>query len=293
MYEKHFIPIGEDQVCLHRFKNEGGTPILLLHGSVENGRIFYTKSGKGLGPFLCENGFDVYVPDMRGKGESTPTIGPGHAHTQTEQIMEDIPAYLAKIEELRPYTSIHFGAHSWGGVLLLSYMARFKDKRVKSMVFFGTKRKIYQKGLKKWFMINVMWDWFGERIAKKNGYLPSVKWKFGSDNEPRRFYQQTNRWVMDDEWVDQLDGFDYKAELQKMNLPPVLYLTGTKDKMLGNHGDVQRLQKETGPHQPTKFLHIGVAQGFKNDYDHINLLTHKDAPSDHFQLALDWYKEND
>lgn len=291
MYEQHKIILGEDTIVMHRFKGSG-VPVLLLHGSVENGKIFFTKQGKGLAPWLAQNGFDVFIPDMRGKGESTPKIAKGHSHTQYEQITEDIPAYLNFIKVTCGQSDIHFGAHSWGGVLLLSFLARFNNTNVKSMVFFGTKRKIYKTGLKKWFMIDLMWNKVGTFLSNKYGYLPSVKLKFGSDNEPKDFYQQTNQWVMNDNWIDPVDGYDYKKNLQKLKLPPTLFLTGTKDKMLGFKGDVIALKNELGDQQMTDFKHIGKAEDFKNDYDHINLLTHPDCPEDVFPLMLDWLNSN-
>jgi len=42
--------------------------VLLLHGAVENGFIFYGKgqrTSKGLAPFLARNGFNVFVADFR------------------------------------------------------------------------------------------------------------------------------------------------------------------------------------------------------------------------------------
>ena len=266
-YQKHTIKIGPDEIAIHRFtKDYGDIPILLLHGSIENGRIFYTKDGKGLGPFLCDQGFDVFIPDMRGKGESTPPVSRELRHSQTDMILEDIPAYLNKIEELRPFNAIHLGAHSWGGVLLLAYMARFNDKRVKSMVFFGSKRKIYVKSFKKWWMVNVGWDFLGQWATKRKGYFPAADWNYGSENEPALFYQQVHNWVETDSWISEHDGFDYQKELPKITLPPILYLAGVKDKILGNPICVERLMKETGSEQDNEMMLMGKAYGNKVDY---------------------------
>ena len=60
----------------HISKNSAGTPILMLHGAIENGLIFYTEKGKGLACYLAAQGFDVYVADLRGRGQSTPIINP-------------------------------------------------------------------------------------------------------------------------------------------------------------------------------------------------------------------------
>ncbi len=59
----------------------------MLHGAVENGKIFYSDSGRGLAPFLARRGFDVYVGDLRGRGESRPHISRSSRYGQTEAIM--------------------------------------------------------------------------------------------------------------------------------------------------------------------------------------------------------------
>jgi len=40
----HFEPDNKKSKC----------PIVMIHGAIENGKIFYSESGKGLAPFLCK-----------------------------------------------------------------------------------------------------------------------------------------------------------------------------------------------------------------------------------------------
>ena len=64
-----------EKLYIKRFYNQlNAPPALMIHGSVENGRIFYSNSGKGFAPFLASKGFDVFVPDLRGRGNSIPAI---------------------------------------------------------------------------------------------------------------------------------------------------------------------------------------------------------------------------
>jgi len=74
--ESLYIAINNtEKLHLKRFFNDKmGQPVVMLHGSIENGKIFYSSSGKGLAPFLADQGYDVFVPDFRGKGKSTPPI---------------------------------------------------------------------------------------------------------------------------------------------------------------------------------------------------------------------------
>jgi hypothetical protein len=60
--------------------------------------------------------------------------------------------------------------------------------------------------------------------------------------------------------------------------------------VLGHPIDVHRLMLETGVDQQNQFVVAGKASGFQHDYDHINLLTHPDAPADVFPMVETWLR---
>ncbi len=115
----------------------------MIHGAIENGKIFYTESGKGLGCFLAEQGFNVFVADMRGRGKSTPAIRDDNAHDQTDQITRDIPMMIDFIWR-HTGQPVHIICHSWGGILVASALARFPElsSKVRSQICFGSKRRV-------------------------------------------------------------------------------------------------------------------------------------------------------
>ncbi|MBL7685765.1 MAG: alpha/beta hydrolase, partial [Deltaproteobacteria bacterium] len=57
--ESIFIPTLQPHLLhLRRFyTQEEAVKIWMLHGSVENGKIFYSENGKGLAPYLAQQGF--------------------------------------------------------------------------------------------------------------------------------------------------------------------------------------------------------------------------------------------
>lgn len=59
------VPLANgDILTLQRFRGaESGPPVLMLHGAIENGRIFYSESGKGLAPYLAR--FPEYTKMVR------------------------------------------------------------------------------------------------------------------------------------------------------------------------------------------------------------------------------------
>ena len=123
------------------------------------------------------------------------------------------------------------------------------------------------------------------------GFVPFVKMKAGSDDEPLQFFKEMNSWVYTKSWKDKKDSFDYKSTLQNCSLPPILFYTGIKDHTLGNKKDVQLLMKEINLTNSSEFKLLSISNKNLVDYDHINILTHPKAEQDHFIEALQWIKD--
>lgn len=285
-------PFENEEIAIHRFRTgpSGYPPILLIHGSIENGKIFYSGSGKGLAPYLAQQGFDVFVADLRGKGASRPLVNRGSKATQTDTIEGEIPFLIHTIKNITGASALHFGAHSWGGVLMMSAYALFyQNWDIKSMVFFGTKRRIGIRNFHKFRVIDLGWSLLGSLFTWIYGYLPAKKLKMGSDDEPAKFYFQVNRWVYSKNWIDPETRFNYREKLQSIQLPPLHFYTGINDKLLGHPKDVQRLREETGQkHAIVKVL--SKSNGNLHNYNHINILTHPDAVNDHFVEVAELFR---
>jgi predicted alpha/beta hydrolase len=303
-YESIFIDLKTDQndiLHLKRIYKEGleaaelkkSPSILLIHGSVENGRIFYSVNGKGFGSYLAENGFDVFVADLRGKGESKPIVNSNSTFGQTEYVLEDLPAFANKVREIKGQFPAYWAAHSWGGVMIPPFMIRFPQvaEAAKKMVFFGSKRRIRTKGLEKIVKIDFVWNLLGKVSSKTLGYMPTTKIGFGTDNESRGFIKESNTWIKEDKWICR-DKFDYQSGFQILKqkngyFPPTIHIAAASDTILGNPNDVKLLMQEID-NQKDEFWLLSKSNQNLHDYDHNNMLTHKDAINDHFPKILEW-----
>lgn len=287
LHVRRIFAVGEDGAEVA----PSGPPVLLLHGALENGRIFYTESGKGFGPYLASRGFEAYVCDLRGRGLSTPSISRKSRYGQLEAITEDIPAFVELVRLRRGDVPQLWGAHSWGGVLLLSHLARSPETRslFGGAVFFGTKRSVHVQNIEKRVKIDFFWLRAARAIARTWGYLPAKQLRVGADNETNLSHLESKLWVQPGPWIDSRDGFDYEKALRGVELPPMLFLAGQNDRSLGHPQDVRALIRELGP-QEVEFRLLGKRTGALHDYGHIDMLTHPDAERDHFPEAVKFLK---
>lgn len=285
-----FIEDNQHQLHVRHITTGSGSPVLMLHGTIENGRIFYTHKGKGLGCYLAKQGFDVYVADFRGKGLSRPTLHEDSAHGQHEMIIHDIPAFINFVYQ-QTNQPIHIICHSWGGVLLHSCLARFPEllNKVNKIICFGTKRSVYQKSFHKFWKVDLLWNRIAPLLAKRKGYVNAVKLKMGADNESYQFLQQCVDWVKVNPWVDPEDNFDYAQAASTAQWPDIWHITGVNDDLLGHIDDVKAFIKESSPQ--AKISLLSKANGYKCDYDHINILTASEAVEDHFIEVAHWLSE--
>lgn len=289
--KSYFLECKRETLHLKRiYQNPKGKTVFLMHGSVEDGRIYYSKSGKGLAPFLARQGYDVFIPDLSGKGQSKPPINRDAIHGQTEAITIEIPLFLKKIKELKGETPQHWIGHSWGGTLQYAYLLRFpNDELVLSMCHFGVKRRITAKGWHRFYKLTFAWYFLGNLLTRIYGFMPSKIYKFGSENESKKFYHQVNKWFKSEKWIDD-DGFDYSAQIGKVNLPASRFLTGVKDYALGAKQDSELLMNELQIQDKSEVIVLGKKYGNVVDYDHNNILIHQACPTDNFPLVIEWFK---
>lgn len=291
--QSFYIPINEEEkLFVQRFKTiENAIPVVLIHGSIENGKIFYSQSGKGLAPYLASNGMDVFVVDLRGKGESIPKINKHSTFGQFECITEDMAVIFQYIYDLvkQPF---HIMGHSWGGVMIASYLLRYKSEiqKVQSITFWGTKKQISVSGWKKWYAINLMWNNISRIFCLIYGYLPATVLGFGADNESNLFHKQCTKWVNSYDWFDE-DGLNYNDLTIDTVWPPILSIAAINDLYLGNPVDCKKFLQQMKADN-ANFMILSKANGNLEDYDHINMLTSNKAIYDHFPKVLSYLKNN-
>lgn len=269
-------------------ENPHNHPMVFIHGSLENGRIFYSQSLKGIAPFFARNGFDAYIIDLRGKEQSTPQISSTFNFNQLDVIkdLEKVYDYIAKLNNKKQI----WISHSWGGVLINCALFRFKqlNEGIDKVIHFGVKRSISVKSLKKFYQIDIGFKKIMKLESSILGYVSSRF--FGVDSEAKDYHANQLQWIDPSLFVDPVDHFDYSYAAQNIKLPCTLYIVGGSDKVLGHEKDVRRFMSECNQ-TDSQFWSLSKSKGFSHDYGHNNMLTHQDALGEIYHPVLSWINQ--
>ena len=278
----------------HLYSGSSGVapPVLLLHGAAEDGHIFYSHSGRGLGCWLARNGYEVFIPDLRGKGKSWPAIDQKSTFGFHELAAADIPARAATVSRMSGGQAQTWITHSMGGVLAVAAILRAGPQGldVRQLVHFAARRQVRAPGWRRRVSIDFLWNRIGRLAVAFEGYLPAPKLGLGTARESARCFQDGLAWSRSEQWVDTHDGFDFSAALQQRSWLRSLYFAAAADRAFGAPEDVRDFMHELGRHDG-RLMVLGRAEGNLQDYTHTGMLLHPDAEQDHFPQLLAWLRE--
>lgn len=94
-----------------------GPPVMLLHGLAANHTGFHMPE-RSLASWLVARGHDVWMPELRGHGDSAPRH---YGWRLDDYLTQDLPSILETILSRSGQERLHWVGHSMGGVLLMCY----------------------------------------------------------------------------------------------------------------------------------------------------------------------------
>jgi pimeloyl-ACP methyl ester carboxylesterase len=108
--------------------------VVLLHGLGSNRRVFHFP-GRSLARWLAQRGYDCYLPELRGSGESE---RPPLDWWIDEYLFQDLPAIVDAVRERSGQSQVHWIGHSLGGLMLLCYGILYPDAPIASGTVIGS-----------------------------------------------------------------------------------------------------------------------------------------------------------
>jgi pimeloyl-ACP methyl ester carboxylesterase len=106
-----------------------GPAVVLVHGLGANHYNWDYRPEISLAAALQSNGWDVYIPALRGDPDSTP---PSHKALRQYDFDDfatlDLPAAVSKVQTSSGQKKIFWVGHSMGGMLLYAYLSLFPEQ---------------------------------------------------------------------------------------------------------------------------------------------------------------------
>ncbi|MBW1893504.1 MAG: alpha/beta fold hydrolase [Deltaproteobacteria bacterium] len=243
--------------------------VILLHGTYSKRNFWLSPKGVGLGSFLAESGFDVWIPELRGHGLS-PKNENFSDITAEQQIRYDIPAIQQYVHS-RSGTGQSWVGHSFGGVYILGALScQWLDQNIMShLITFGSQISKGESFLK---IPGVAWAC--SLILKQLGYFPAPRLGLGPEVEAAAAMIEVIGWKKFlGKWTNS-KGFCYWDGMGRIHIP-VDAFAGAADKNDSPEG-CRTMFDSIGSKNKT-FTILGKKDGFLVDYDHTGMIVSKES----------------
>lgn len=256
-------------------------PVLLVPGTFTARAFWLGARGQGFAGMLADAGFDTWVLEPRGHGQSDRPP----RWTMSDWIERDAPAAASFLLEHTGAEDYFWVGHSAGGVVgaAFSGMEHPAARALRGLVLVGSPGPAGMRPLR--------------RVLGQAGYWPTrlLPWLripgpalgLGPEWEPGALVSEWLGWNLSGVWRDP-EGGDYLGRLAGVEVP-VLGVGGAGDHLLAPPGTVRDLIGRFGS-ADREVLVAGRGTGFRHDYDHAGLLIGRAAREEIWPRLLGWLR---
>ncbi len=321
----HFI-ITQDgwKIAIHHYRPEthnGSVPVILCHGLASNRFIFDMDGAPSLACYLRDNGYDVWVPELRGSGLSDApglfsSVSPycwGYGH----HLDYDVPAIIDFVTEKTSNSKATWIGHSMGGMLIYSHLAENHDPRISSVVTLGspvdfdkTLRHIFKGALKFKFALKLCpvnpLPFIGRLlvpvITTSANFVHGMYIRSNMDPRVARCVSTIGSQLISPSvlWLD-LAGFIESGQFKSSDGVPVLNKLETLDVpvyvIAGSRDEVAPMEwvvpaaRSNAEHGKRQLLVAGRENGFEQDYGHVDMLLGLKAQTELYPAIRSWLQQ--
>ena len=267
---------GRISLCRLKPENTIGQPIIVAHGTISNG-----SSVQDLAEHLKEQGFDCWILEWGGHGESQAASARNNFESPA---FNDTPAAIEYVLKESGHNQLNWVSHSGGGHLPLMYLARNPQyqNKLAGIVSIGAQATDGALDLSAKFRALVLWG-----ITRALGNTPTAIVSVGTEGEPTLLLAQWSQWNLSQKWKGK-DGFDYMAALNSIQIP-ALIVAGANDDIAPPSGCRKFFDALGG--KDKSWLLCGTASGFSKDYSHGQLIRGRAAKAEVFPRVSNWLIE--
>ncbi|MCA6062351.1 alpha/beta hydrolase [Thalassolituus marinus] len=256
-------------------------PVVLLHGSFSNRGFWLSAKGEGLARHLAENGFDVWMMEMRGHGLS-PRNHQYSKNTLEQYVLHDLPAVNAFVKEKSGASPAWIG-HSLGGVVIASAIAAgtLAEADCRAIVLLGS-----QAIRRPWYQWIPGISLSLRAAVRSKGEMDGRKHGIGPENEPAALISEyLKRHSLLGSW---------QLPAQRKKLLP-LWKQGTQVPLLALAAAADssdparyctRFADMYGGEKTVETL--GVQSGLSKDYGHVDMIVSPEAAREVWPRITSW-----
>ena len=267
------------RIALHRLFTGRpiGSPVIIAHGSISN-----AETVRPLGNFLAERGFDCWLLEWAGHGQSEPATP---RQDFEYPAFHDLPVAVGTVLERTQRPRLLWVAHSGGGHLPLMYLARHPDKQSKfaGIVTLGTQSTHATPRFRDKFAGAVLWC-----ITILLDRTPKAILPLGNEPEPTRLLLQWVEWNMKQRWLG-ADGHDYMTGLSKVTVPAAV-VAGGRD-IVAPAAGCKAIYDAIGSSDKLWIL-CAQSHGFSTDLAHAQLIRGTVAHTEVFPKLVAWLQDH-
>jgi len=261
------------------------TPIVLVHGSFTNRRFWLSPKGWGLSAYLVKQGFDVWMPEMRGHGLS-PQNNDYRSNSVYHYAKYDLPAINSFIYEQTGH-SPHWLGHSLGGLTIAASLAAgwLKQDQVASAVLMACQVSKAHWAIKLPMINGICRLWF----ARKR-FLSPKGLNNGTEMEPSGIVTEHLYWHRLFGGWKAKDGTDYWNGLKSVKIP-VMGIGSDGDK-----GDPSRYCELLFNHfasSKTRYICLSGRNEKSRLFGHVDMVVSREAEKEVWPLISRWVSDLD
>ncbi len=285
-------------------------PIVLVHGMGAQGKYWYFDQNISWAYMFADEGFDVFIPDLRGVGSSG-----GDMDFNFEDYIYDVIAITDKVCSIEGVDKIHWVAHSMGGMLIYLAASRAPEvtKKLASFVAISSPFRIWNPFDIWWKFLKIHFDDISMFLKKVDRipfstfthifwfFSPIVDWRWGwlfsfehlvwnpenVDKKTRRnallATGDISSRVLEKFFRVGLGLESFGFNLKKLDVPS-LFVAGVKD-YLAPPPTVRIAYINSGSRNKS-FVLAGISEGFKADYGHVDINISAISREDIFRVIL-------
>lgn len=261
-------------------EKHSGKPVILVHGSFTNRGFWLSSRGKGLAAALLDAGFDPWMVELRGHGDS-----PANTDYKNNSILKyakyDLPAVADFVKEQTEQIPCWVG-HSLGGVTISTALASgdLTENQIEGLALFGAQVSRYPLALR----LPVVRLIAKVLLSLRSKNIVSSK---GPEQEPVGIAKEFVRWAGLFSGWRPLKGKSFWKTMNPRSLPLIAF-GAQKDS-----GDPAKYCKKLAQaiSKNPEYHLLSKKNGYTKDYGHVNMIISKEAEQEVWPKLIIWLKK--